>query len=227
MKKIKQFFKRIFYFIKYLSIIDPETEIGKNTRIGPFTKIRGKVIIGNNVKIGSFVEIKNSCIGDWTKIPHFSYIGDAKIGKNVNIGAGVVTCNFDGFSKQKHKTIIKNGAFIGSGAKLIAPLKIGKNAYIAAGSVIVKNVPDNALAIARVSQVNKLNWVVERKEKEKRYRESIKNLSNPSVECPRCKDKIPWNTKNKLIYCSCGYIQVKGDGFHINITKKSENKTSS
>lgn len=227
MKKTKRFFKKIFYFIKYLSIIDPETKIGKNTKIGPFAKIRKKVIIGNNVKIGSFVEIKNSRIGDGTKIPHFSYIGDAEIGKNVNIGAGVVTCNYDGFSNQKHKTIIGDGAFIGSGAKIIAPLKIGKNAYVAAGSVVVENVPDNTLAIARTSQTNKLNWVLQRKNKERKYKEMLKSLENPSVKCPKCKDGIPWDTKNKTIHCTCGHIQVKGDGFHINITKKNENKTSS
>jgi len=156
-------FKRIFYLIKYLSWIDPTTKIGKNCKIGPFAHIRESVVLNNNVKIGNFVEIKNSIIGENTKIMHLSYIGDAKIGKNVNIGAGTITCNYDG--KKKHKTIIEDNAFIGTNNSLVAPVRIGQGAYTAAGSVITKDVPPYALAIGRARQINKLNWVTKNQSK--------------------------------------------------------------
>ncbi len=152
-----KFFKKIFYLIKYLSWIDPETKIGKNCKIGPFSHIRKGVILKDNVRIGNFVEIKKSIIGENTKINHHSYIGDSEIGKNVNIGAGTITCNYDG--RKKRKTIIEDNVFIGSNNSLIAPIKIGKNAYTAAGSTITENVPANALAISRTRQIIKLNWV--------------------------------------------------------------------
>lgn len=153
---IIRFLKRIFYLIRYLSWIDPKTKIGKNCKIGPFARIREEVILGDGVRIGN-PEIKNSIIGKNAKIPHFAYIGDAEIGENVNIGAGTVTCNYDG--KRKHKTIIEDGAFIGSNTTLIAPVKIGKNAYVAGGSTITEDVPPYALAIGRARQINKEQWV--------------------------------------------------------------------
>ena len=146
------FIKRLFYLIKYRSWIDPGTKIGKNCKIGPFAHIREGVIIKDGVRIGN-AEIKNSIIGKNTQIPHWAYIGDTKIGENVNIGAGTVTCNYDG--KKKHKTVIKDGAFIGSNSTLVAPIVINKNAYIGAGSTITENVPPDTLAIARNRQVNK------------------------------------------------------------------------
>ena len=155
-------FKKIFYLIRYLSWIDPNTKIGKNCKIGPFAHIRHGVTLGNNVKIGNFVEIKNSIIGQGTKINHLSYIGDAQIGENVNIGAGTITCNYDG--KRKNKTVIEDNAFIGTNNSLVAPVKIGKGAYTAAGSVITKDVPDYALAIGRAEQINKLNWALSTKQ---------------------------------------------------------------
>jgi len=115
--------------------------------IGPYARIRPNSIINNKVKIGNFVEIKNSIIGDFSAIAHLSYIGDTKIGKKVNIGAGTITCNFDG--KQKQRTIIKDGAFIGSNTSLVAPVTVNKNAKIGAGSVINKDVPSEYLAIER------------------------------------------------------------------------------
>lgn len=172
----------MYYLIKYLSWIDPNTKIGKNCKIGPFARIREKVILGDGVRIGN-PEIKNSIIGKNAKIPHFAYIGDAEIGENVNIGAGTVICNYDG--KRKHKTIIEDGVFIGSNTTLIAPVKIGKNAYVAAGSTITKDVPDYALAVARAQQVNKDQWVklqklheeIEKRLTEKGYYKKIKNQS--------------------------------------------------
>ena len=129
------------------------SQIGSNSQIGPFAHIRANNIIENNVHIGSFVEIKNSNINENSKISHLAYVGDSSIGKKVNIGGGVITANYDG--KNKYKTDIKDEAFIGSNATLIAPVEVGNKSYVAAGSTIDKNVPDNNLAIARKHQENK------------------------------------------------------------------------
>jgi bifunctional UDP-N-acetylglucosamine pyrophosphorylase/glucosamine-1-phosphate N-acetyltransferase len=125
-------------------------EIKEGTRIGPFSRIRPFTFIGKGVEIGNFVEIKNSVIKDKAKANHLSYIGDAEIGRQVNIGAGTITCNYDG--KKKHKTIIEDNVFVGSNTELIAPVRIGKNAVIGAGSTITKDVPEGALAISRTRQ---------------------------------------------------------------------------
>ncbi len=130
-------------------------EIEEESKIGPFVRIRGETKIESNVKIGNFVEIKNSTFGTGTKASHLSYIGDAVIGSNVNIGAGVVTCNYDGL--KKHKTIIKNNTFIGSNSSLISPITIGCNSLIGASSFINKDVPDNTFAIGRSQQLMKPN----------------------------------------------------------------------
>lgn len=127
--------------------------IGKNSVIGPFARLRPGTDLSGNNKIGNFVEIKNSEINEGSKINHLSYIGDAKVEKNVNIGAGTITCNYDGLNK--HKTIIKEGAFIGSNSSIVAPVEVGSNSLIAAGSVVTDNVPNNNLAISRSRQVNK------------------------------------------------------------------------
>lgn len=129
--------------------------IRNNTTIGPFARIRPTSEIGPNAKIGNFVEIKNSALGAGSKAGHLSYLGDSEIGSNVNIGAGVVTCNYDG--KEKHKTQIKNNSFIGTNSSIIAPITIGNNTLIGAGSFINQNVPDNHFAIGRAKQENKLN----------------------------------------------------------------------
>jgi len=128
--------------------------------IGPFARIRPKSIIKKGAKIGNFVEVKASIIGEFTKVLHLSYIGDAEIGNNVNIGAGTITCNYDG--KNKHKTIIEDKAFIGSDTQLIAPVCVKKGAFIGAGSTITKDVPEKALAISRVKQKNIEGWVKKR-----------------------------------------------------------------
>jgi bifunctional UDP-N-acetylglucosamine pyrophosphorylase/glucosamine-1-phosphate N-acetyltransferase len=129
--------------------------------IGPYAHIRPSSIIGRKVKIGNFVEIKKSNIGDETKISHLSYIGDAIVGKCVNIGAGTITCNYDG--EKKSVTRIGTGAFVGTDCQLIAPLKIGKRAYVAAGSTITKDIPDGALAMSRAGQENLKNWIKKNK----------------------------------------------------------------
>ena len=130
--------------------------IGENCIIGPNAYIREGCVIGNNVKIGSFVELKKAKIGDGTKVPHLSYIGDCEIGKNTNIGCGTITCNYDGVNK--HKTIIGNNCFIGSNVNLVAPVKVGDNVSVGAGSTITEDVPSNSLSIARERQVNKKDY---------------------------------------------------------------------
>ncbi|ABL02735.1 UDP-N-acetylglucosamine pyrophosphorylase [Candidatus Ruthia magnifica str. Cm (Calyptogena magnifica)] len=124
--------------------------------IGPFARIRPNTHIKTYAKIGNFVEVKKSIIGENTNVSHLSYIGDAIIGKNVNISAGVITCNYDGINK--HQTIIGDGAFIGSDSQLVAPIKIGKNATIGAGSTITKAAPDNQLSLSRTKQISLKNW---------------------------------------------------------------------
>ncbi|MCL0085575.1 bifunctional UDP-N-acetylglucosamine diphosphorylase/glucosamine-1-phosphate N-acetyltransferase GlmU [Thermodesulfovibrionales bacterium] len=134
--------------------------------IGPFAHIRAGSIIGSSSKIGNFVEIKKSVIGDGTKASHLSYLGDAEIGENVNIGAGSITCNYDG--QEKHKTIIEEGAFIGSGTQLVAPVRVERGAYIGAGSTITEDVPSLSLAISRAEQRNVKNWAAKRRPKDKK-----------------------------------------------------------
>ncbi len=130
--------------------------IGKNAQIGPYARLRPGTIVGNSSKIGNFVEIKNTKIGIDTKVNHLSYIGDALIGNNVNIGAGTITCNYDGASK--HTTTIQDGAFIGSDCQLIAPVTVEKNATLGAGTTLTSNAPFDQLTISRVKQVTVKDW---------------------------------------------------------------------
>ena len=130
--------------------------IGDKAKIGPFSRIRPGTFLSKGSKVGNFVEIKKSRVGKNSKISHLSYIGDANIGDNVNIGAGTITCNYDG--KRKNKTRISKGAFIGSNTSLVAPVKIGKKSVIGAGSVITKNVKEKSLALTRSKQVEVKNY---------------------------------------------------------------------
>lgn len=134
-----------------------ESTVEEGSAIGPFAHIRPNSEVGKDVKIGNFVELKKAKVSDRSKVSHLSYVGDALVGSDVNIGCGVVTVNYDG--KNKHQTIIKNGAFVGSGSNLIAPVEIGENGFVAAGSTITEDVPKKALSIARSRQVNKENYV--------------------------------------------------------------------
>ena len=133
-----------------------ESEIGDGSKVGPFSHLRPLSHIGKGARIGNFVEIKKSDIGEGSKVPHLSYIGDSAIGKKVNIGAGSITCNYDGY--EKHRTEVEDGVFAGSNTLFIAPVCVGEGAIIAAGSVITEDVPPGALAIARARQVNKEGW---------------------------------------------------------------------
>lgn len=134
-----------------------DSKIGNRTTVGPFAYIRPGSRIADNVRIGDFVEVKNSKVGEGSKVSHLTYIGDGEIGEKVNIGCGVVFVNYDG--KKKHRTIVGDKAFVGCNTNLVAPVKVENNAYIAAGSTITGDVPENALGIARARQINKENWV--------------------------------------------------------------------
>ena len=149
------------------SCLISESRVRSGSQIGPFAHLKNHTDIGRQVRIGNFVEIKKSVIGDKSKAAHLSYLGDAEIGRDVNIGAGTITCNYDGVSK--HKTTIEDGVFVGSDSQLIAPVTIKKGAYIAAGSTIEQDVPEDALAIARCRQVNKEGWA--RKKRKSRPKE--------------------------------------------------------
>ena len=129
-----------------------QAEIGEKSIIGPYARLREQSIIGKAARIGNFVETKKTVVEEGAKANHLSYLGDATVGAKANIGAGTITCNYDGYSKSN--TIIREGAFIGSNSALVAPVRIGKGAIVGAGSVIVKEVPDDAIAITRSSQRN-------------------------------------------------------------------------
>lgn len=134
-----------------------DSQIGSHVQIGPFAHIRPKSEIHGHVKIGNFVEVKKSVFGEGSKASHLSYIGDAEVGRDVNIGCGTITVNYDG--KNKFLTKIEDGVFVGCNSNLVAPVTIGKNAYVAAGSTITDDVPGEALSIARARQINKENYV--------------------------------------------------------------------
>ena len=144
------------------TVIHPNTTIksgvviGEDCNIGPNAYIREGCVLANKVKVGSFVEIKKAIIGEGTKVPHLSYMGDSTIGKNCNIGCGTITCNYDG--KNKHKTIIGDNCFVGSNVNLVAPVTMGDHVLVAAGSTITQDIPSESLAIARERQTNKEGW---------------------------------------------------------------------
>lgn len=141
--------------VDHCSVIRNST-VGKNAIVGPFAHLRQNAVISSGARVGNFVEIKNSSLGEGTTAAHLSYLGDAEIGRQVNIGAGTITCNFDGV--RKNKTIIKDHAFIGSDSQLVAPVTIHEGAQVGAGSSITEDVPPYSLAIARSRQVNKKGW---------------------------------------------------------------------
>ena len=137
------------------------SQIGKNCFIGPYARLREGSQIGDGARIGNFVETKKTKIGRSTKANHFTYLGDADIGKDVNIGAGTITCNYDG--KNKNKTSVGDNSFVGTNSSLVAPINIGKNSFIGAGSTITKDVPDNSLGVSRSKQKNVQDWSKDKK----------------------------------------------------------------
>ncbi len=150
-----------------------ESSVVKNrASVGPFARIRPGSQIGKDARIGNFVEVKKSVIGSGTKAGHLTYLGDSKIGSNVNIGAGTITCNYDGY--KKYITIIEDNVFVGSDSQFVAPVKVGKGAYIGAGSTITEDVPSMALALSRIEQSNIKDWVIRKKLKVKSGKLKVK-----------------------------------------------------
>ncbi|MCE5201558.1 MAG: bifunctional UDP-N-acetylglucosamine diphosphorylase/glucosamine-1-phosphate N-acetyltransferase GlmU [Synergistaceae bacterium] len=137
------------------------SKIGRDSSVGPFVFIRDKAVLADDVHVGRFVEIKNSTVSSGAKVPHLSYIGDAEIGRKTNIGAGTITCNYDG--EKKNRTIIGDNCFIGSDTMLVAPVVVGSNSTTAAGSVITEDVPEGALGVARARQKNIEGWYLRKK----------------------------------------------------------------
>ena len=130
--------------------------IGDRAIIGPFARLRPGTELGSDTKVGNFVETKKAVVGNGSKINHLSYVGDAELGENVNVGAGTITCNYDGVNK--HKTIMGNGVFIGSNSILIAPIKIANEGFVAAGSTVNQDVSADTLAVSRAKQRNISGW---------------------------------------------------------------------
>ena len=149
--------------LDYCVIVDSTVAAGAS--VGPFAHVRPDSAIGERARVGNFVELKKTTLGAGSKASHLTYLGDATIGSDVNIGAGTITCNYDG--EKKHPTTIEDGVFVGSDSQLIAPVRIGKGAYVAAGSSITDDVPPDALAIARGRQENKAGWATKRRAKDK------------------------------------------------------------
>ncbi len=146
--------------IRAYSVVE-DAVIGPGSVVGPFAHLRPGTVLGPDVHIGNFVETKNAQLGARTKANHLSYLGDAVIGEGVNVGAGTITCNYDGVAK--NRTEVGNGVFIGSDSQLVAPVTVGNGAYVAAGTTVTENVPPNSLAVSRVPQANVLGWATKRR----------------------------------------------------------------
>jgi len=181
-----------------------DSQLGKEVEVGPFAHLRNNAILDDKSSIGNFVEVKNSSIGRQSKAKHLSYIGDATLGAQVNIGAGTVFCNYDG--SQKHKTVIADEVFIGSNNTLVAPLMIEKGAYVAAGSTITKDIASNDLAVGRARQENKKGYALKFKQKKKK----IAPANSESLSKKSC---VPRKKESKLKFHFLGatrmYVQTK------------------
>ncbi len=149
--------------IRAYSILE-DAEVGERAIVGPFARLRPGTVLGPDVHVGNFVELKKSRLGAGTKANHLSYLGDADIGSGVNVGAGTITCNYDGVAK--HRTVLGDGVFIGSDTQLVAPVLVGKGAYVGAGSTITEDVPPDSLALSRVPQKNVEGWAVEKRRRQ-------------------------------------------------------------
>lgn len=169
------------------SVLD-SSRIGPKAQVGPFSRLRPGVDVRAGAHVGSFVEMKNAILREGAKAPHLSYLGDASIGPGTNVGAGTITCNYDGVAK--HQTTIGKNVFVGSDTAFVAPVRVGDGAYIAAGSVITENVPTDALAIARGRQANKPGWAAAR-------RREIARASKPARKRPKSHPAKPRRAKAK------------------------------
>ena len=143
-------------------VVAQDSTIGKGALTGPFSRLRQKTRVGERAHIGNFVELKNTSMEKGAKANHLAYLGDASIGEKTNVGAGTITCNYDG--QRKHPTVIESNVFVGSNATLVAPIRLGSGAYIAAGSVITDDVEADALAIGRERQIGKSGWAKKKRE---------------------------------------------------------------
>jgi bifunctional UDP-N-acetylglucosamine pyrophosphorylase/glucosamine-1-phosphate N-acetyltransferase len=152
-----------------------QTKIGAKAQVGPYTRMRPGTVLGEGAKLGNFVETKGAAIDAGAKVSHLSYIGDAHVGEGANIGAGTITCNYDGFDK--HFTDIGKGAFVGSNSSLVAPVKIGEGAYIGSGAVVTKDVPADALRIERAEQTTREGWAKRFREMKMRAKAAMKSTS--------------------------------------------------
>src|SRR5262249_39239541 len=144
-----------------------EATVGPRARVGPFARLRPGTVLEEDVRVGNFVETKKAILRKGVKANHLAYLGDAEVGAGANIGAGVITCNYDGVDK--HQTTIGEGAFIGSDSQLVAPVTVGKGAYVGSGSTITEDVPEGSLALARARQTVKVGWVAARKKASKSH----------------------------------------------------------
>ena len=149
-----------------------QSVIGTEAETGPFTHLRPECVLEQGAKVGNFVEMKKTRLGKGSKANHLSYLGDGEIGADVNIGAGTIFCNYDGFNK--HKTVLEDGVFIGSDSQLVAPIRIGKGAYVATGTTVTQDVPAEALALSRVKQSNKEGYATRLKARFKATKEAAK-----------------------------------------------------
>jgi bifunctional UDP-N-acetylglucosamine pyrophosphorylase/glucosamine-1-phosphate N-acetyltransferase len=156
------------------------SHLSTGTQVGPFAHLRDGARLEENARVGNFVEVKKSVLGEGVKSMHLTYLGDARIGSGTNIGAGTITCNYDGVNK--NPTTIGKRVFIGSDTALVAPVRVGDGAYVGAGSVITKNVPPDALGLARGQQVNKLGWAAAR-------RRELASAAKPAKSRARKKSK--------------------------------------
>ena len=143
-----------------------DAQIGDGASVGPYAHLRPGTVLGKKTKVGNFVETKKAVFGDGAKASHLSYIGDAEVGADVNIGAGTITCNYDGVNK--HKTVLEDGVFIGSDTQLVAPIRVGKGSYVGAGTTLTKNVPPDSLALSRTPQKTIEGWAKKRREEQKK-----------------------------------------------------------
>lgn len=157
-----------------------DSQVGDHAHVGPFAHVQEQTTISDRATIGNFVEVKRSTIGADSKAKHLSYVGDAEIGQSVNVGAGTITCNFDG--KEKHTTVIKDNAFVGSNNTIVAPVTIEENSFTAAGSTITKDVPCDTLAVGRGMQINKLGYAKKMRETEKKEKPVCKNINDPQYK---------------------------------------------
>ena len=143
------------------SVVVSDSTLASDAAVGPFAHLRDNAVLEDGARIGNFVEVKKSQVGRGTKAQHLTYLGNATLGEKVNVGAGTVTCNYDG--QKKYPTVVEDGAFIGSGSMLVAPVRVGRGSYVAAGSTITNDVPPESLGIGRAPQVNKEGWVEKKK----------------------------------------------------------------